>query len=33
MFLKKITVLRDEPNMEIRYPFIVPTINNLTELN
>ncbi|WP_391203992.1 AAA family ATPase [Psychrobacillus sp. L4] len=33
MFLKKITVLRDEPYDENSYPFTIPTINNLTELN
>ncbi|TQR19350.1 AAA family ATPase [Psychrobacillus vulpis] len=32
MFLKKITILRDEPNLEEQYPFTIPTIKHLSEL-
>ncbi|MEK4487178.1 AAA family ATPase [Psychrobacillus sp. FSL H8-0484] len=32
MFLKKITLLRNESDIEDQYPFTIPTINKLTEL-
>ncbi|WP_342599017.1 AAA family ATPase [Psychrobacillus sp. FSL H8-0483] len=32
MFLKKITLLRNESDIEDEYPFTIPTINKLTEL-
>lgn len=32
MFLNKITLLRSESDMEDQYPFTIPTINKLTEL-
>ena len=32
MFLKKVTLLRDDLSLEGQYPFTIPTINKLTEL-
>lgn len=32
MFLKKVMILRNEPDIEEQYPFTIPTIKNLTEL-
>ncbi|WP_313893693.1 AAA family ATPase [Psychrobacillus sp.] len=32
MFLNKISILKDEPNLSNDYPFTIPTINSLTEI-
>lgn len=32
MFLRKISIIREEQNLKEQYPFTIPTIHNLTEL-